>query len=201
MSWRAHWRPGLACVTASMPVHRLPTLSGTASVARTRVSMPWSLGKRGSLTRSAVASGSFFASRKPITSVAMPAGHDPEALPRFATSVFTVGSGTSGPSSLMLPSSAPNIAVVFCTTQSRIGSSSVFDATTRLSSARNWSSAIRRAGSGVAAVPGLDITGPREGRVAAELHRDPAILGPARTADKVVRPGASARRPALTPAP
>ena len=54
-----------------------------------------------------------------------------------------MGGPVSGPESLMDPSSADIMPVVFWTIQSRIGRISVFEATTRQSSARKLSSACR----------------------------------------------------------
>src|SRR3989442_445432 len=73
-------------------------------------------------------------------------GHDPEERPGVSRRmmVLTVGPETSGPNSLIEPSSAVSRVVVFCTIQSRIGWSSAFEATTSHSSVTNWSSAWRR---------------------------------------------------------
>ena len=77
-------------------------------------------------------SSSFFVSRKPITLIAMGASHEPDSRPArgFRTIVCGAAAIISGPRSRIEPSSAPSMAEIFSTIQSRIGWSSFVEATT-----------------------------------------------------------------------
>ena len=78
VSSRVQARPGSAVVTASMPVKRLPALSGTASTERMREATSRSAGNRGSFGRSGEASASPRAIRNPMTFLEIACGHDPD---------------------------------------------------------------------------------------------------------------------------
>ncbi len=87
-------------------------------------------------------------------------GHEPDSCPSLCLrmKVWPLPASPPVPTSRIEPSSAPSIAVVLETIQSRIGCISVFDATTWPSSERNWSAAIRRLGSGTSTSRALSAT-------------------------------------------
>jgi hypothetical protein len=104
-----------------------------------------------------VTTGFFLASRYPITLTVTACGHEPK--PRSRSLRTTVTAPVSPASiSLMEPSSAPSSAELFCTTDSRMGVSSVVEATTPPSSESRRSAAASSLGSaGGAAIPGTSV--------------------------------------------